>query len=155
MGQWSRAEIEEAFADYQRTAADAGRTGNWRAWADQFTEDATYMEHHYGAFVGREAIYEWISSCMAEYPGSDMPEFPIEWYVIDEDRGWVVCQVWNRMRDPGDASIHQEYNFTLLKYAGNGLWAYEEDIYNPIRFATMVGEWEVAKEAAKEVGSHS
>lgn len=148
MALWSRAEIEEAFVAYQRRAADAGRTGNWRAWADQFTEDATYMEHHYGAFVGREAIYDWISSCMARYPGSEMPEFPIEWYIIDEDRGWVVCQVWNRMRDPGDCSVHQEYNFTLLKYAGNGQWSYEEDIYNPMRFATMVGEWEAARNAA-------
>ncbi len=41
---------------------------------------------------------------MKEYPGRDMPEFPIEWYVIDDERGWVVCQVWNRMRDPGDGS---------------------------------------------------
>ncbi len=76
---------------------------------------------------------------MSEYPGRDMPEFPIEWYVIDEERGWVVCQVWNRMRDPGDGSVHQEYNFTLLKYAGDGRWSYEEDIYNPMRFGAMVG----------------
>ena len=47
MGQWSRAEIESAFADYQRKAADAGRSGDWTEWAGQFTEDATYIEHHY------------------------------------------------------------------------------------------------------------
>ncbi len=57
MGQWTRAEIEAAFADYQRKAAEAGRSGDWRPWVDQFTEDATYMEHFYGAFRGREAIY--------------------------------------------------------------------------------------------------
>ena len=78
MGQWTRDEIKEAFAEYQRKAADAGRSGNWREWADQFTDDASYVEHHYGEFHGREAIYAWISSCMAEYPGCDMPEFPIE-----------------------------------------------------------------------------
>jgi len=77
-----------------------------------------------------------------------MPEFPIEWYVIDEDRGWVVCQVWNRMRDPGDGSVHQEYNFTLLKYAGGGQWSYEEDIYNPMHFGTMLSVWEAARDAA-------
>jgi len=148
MGQWSRAEIENAFGDYQRKAADAGRSGDWTAWADQFTEDATYIEHHFGRFEGRPAIYEWISSCMADYPGRDMPEFPIEWYVIDEERGWVVCQVWNRMRDPGDGSVHQEYNFTLLKYAGDGQWSYEEDIYNPMRFGAMVAQWEEARRAA-------
>ena len=53
----------------------------------------------------------------------------------------MVCKVWNRMADPGDGSLHQEYNFTLLKYAGGGLWSYEEDIYNPAPFGEMVGNY--------------
>ena len=75
----------------RRLPAEGGRgrpeSGTGRHWADQFTEDATYIEHHYGTFDGRQAIHEWISACMADYPGRDMPEFPIEWYVIDEERG--------------------------------------------------------------------
>jgi hypothetical protein len=90
---------------------------------------------------GREAIRRWITEAMGTFPGDTMPHFPIEWYMIDEDKGWVVCQVWNRMADPGDGSLHQAYNFTLLKYAGDGLWSYEEDIYNPASFATMVKGW--------------
>jgi SnoaL-like domain len=148
MGQWSKAELERAFAEYQRKAAEAGRSGDWKEWADQFTDDATYIEHHFGTFEGREAIYEWIASAMSDYPGRDMPEFPIGWYIIDDERGWVVCQVWNRMRDPGDGSLHQEYNVTLLKYAGDDRWSYEEDIYNPMRFGAMVSEWEAARTAA-------
>jgi hypothetical protein len=152
MGTWSRDELESAFQRYQEVAAVAGRTGDWKAWADRFTEDAVYIEHHYGTFTGREAIGEWISSCMSEYPGSAMTEFPIEWYVIDEERGWVVCQVWNRMEDPGDGSTHQAYNFTLLKYAGEDRWSYEEDVYNPMRFGAMVAEWETARKAASSPG---
>ena len=152
MGTWSRDELESAFDHYQELAAEAARTGNWKVWADQFTDDAIYVEHHYGTFTGREAIGEWISSCMSEYPGSAMSEFPIEWYIIDEERGWVVCQVWNRMEDPGDGTTHQEYNFTLLKYAGDGRWSYEEDVYNPMRFGAMVAEWEAAKQAAASLG---
>jgi hypothetical protein len=83
---------------------------------------------------------------MSTYPGSAMPEFPIGWSVIDDDRGWVICQVWNRMADPGDGSIHQAYNVTILKYAGDGRWSYEEDIYNPAHFASMIKEWEKRKE---------
>ena len=138
MSRWSRAEIEEAFDRYQEVARNAGTTGDWREWANLFTEDATYVEHHFGTMGGREAIYNWIQSTMSQWPNNEMIHFPIEWHIIDEARGWVVCKVWNRMADPGDGSLHQEYNFTLLKYAGNGLWSYEEDVYNPARFGEML-----------------
>jgi hypothetical protein len=141
MGRWSRAELEEAFDNYQRVALEAGMSGDWNPWADQFTEDATYVEHLFGTFGGREAIRRWITATMAESPGNEMKYFPIEWYIIDEERGWVVCQVWNRMVDPGDGSLHQAYNFTLLKYAGDDKWSYEEDIYNPKPFGEMVKGW--------------
>jgi ketosteroid isomerase-like protein len=141
MPAFTRDELEQAFTRYQEAGAEAGRSGDWSRWADHFTEDATYIEHHYGTFHGREAIREWITGCMSEFPGNAMPEFPIEWYVIDEDRGWVVCQVWNRMEDPGDGSIHQAYNLTVLKYAGDGLWSSEEDVYNPAHFGTLVTGW--------------
>jgi uncharacterized protein (TIGR02246 family) len=142
---YSRDEIEAAFQHYQDVAAAAGATQQWREWADLFTEDATYIEHHFGEMHGREAIYEWIQNAMAQPLASEMTQFPIEWYVIDEARGWVVCQVWNRMNDPGDGSVHQAYNFTLLKYAGDNQWSYEEDIYNPQKFEAMIGQWAAVK----------
>ena len=142
---WSRAELEAAFSAYQSVAAEAGRSGDWNPWADLFTEDAEYVEHLYGTMHGREAIRSWITKTMSTYPGNAMPEFPIGWSVIDEDRGWIICQVWNRMADPGDGSIHQAYNVTILKYAGDGRWSYEEDIYNPAHFASMIEAWEHRK----------
>jgi hypothetical protein len=57
MAHWPRSEIESAFIEYQQRAATAGASADWRAWADLFTEDATYIEHHYGTVTGREAIY--------------------------------------------------------------------------------------------------
>jgi len=119
MGRFSREELEEAFDVYQKTALEAGTSGDWRKWADMFTEDATYVEHHYGAFGGREAIYTWIQKTMEEPINRDMRYFPIDWYTIDEEKGMVIAKVWNRMVDPGDGSIHQEHNITVLKYAGN------------------------------------
>ena len=152
MGRWTRDEIEEAFAGYQKAALAAGTTGDWNGWADLFTEDATYVEHHYGVLGGREAIRRWISETMGTFPGNAMPHFPVEWYLIDEEKGWVVCQIWNRMADPGDGSVHQAYNFTLLKYAGDGHWSYEEDIYNPASFGTLVGDWMSAKQRLDAAG---
>jgi len=150
MGRYSREEIEEAFEKYQQTALKAGTSGDWNPWADLFTEDATYVEHLYGTFGGREAIRNWICGTMAAPTIDQMKYFPIEWYIIDEERGWVVCQVWNRMADPGDGSLHQAYNFTLLKYAGNGLWSFEEDIYNPRPFQEMVQGWTETKKAIED-----
>jgi hypothetical protein len=153
VGRWTRQEIEEAFDRYQAAALKGGSTGDWDEWADLFTEDATYVEHLYGTLGGREAIRTWIHKTMQTPPADEMPHFPIEWHIVDEDRGWVVCQVWNRMADPGDGSLHQAYNFTLLKYAGGGLWSYEEDIYNPAHFATMIKGWMDTKRELADAGS--
>jgi len=79
---------------------------------------------------------------MSTYPGNKMPAFPVEWYVIDEEQGWVVCHVQNRMEDPGDGTIHQSPNVTILHYAGDGLWSYEEDVYNPSNFVPMLEGWQ-------------
>ncbi len=152
MGTFSRDEIEQAFQRYQEAAHEAGKRQEWREWADLFTEDATYYEHVFGRFEGREAIYQWIQTSMNEWPNNAFTDFPIEWYVIDEEKGWVVCQVWNRLEDPGDGSIHQEYNITILHYAGDGLWSYEEDVYNPQKFGEVLGEWMARR---KEVGNTS
>jgi hypothetical protein len=141
--------LEAAFVRYQGRAAEAARTGDWATWAEQFTEDAEYIEHHYGTMRGRDAIREWITATMAEFPGNVMPEFPTEWYIVDDERGWIVCQIWNRMADPGDGSVHQAYNLTVLHYAGDDQWSYEEDVYNPASFATMVQAWIAAKRTAE------
>jgi hypothetical protein len=148
-GSFSKQELEDAFDHYQQVSAEAGASGDWNKWADQFTEDATYIEHVFGTFEGREAIRQWISSTMGSFPGARMPEFPIGWHVVDEDRGWVVCQVWNRMEDPGDGSVHQAYNLSVLHYAGDGLWSYEEDVYNPAHFFSMLEGW---RRRAEELG---
>ena len=57
--------------------------------------------------------------------------FPIEWAMFDEDRGWIVCEIQNRLNDLGDGEVYQAANLTKLHYAGDGMWSYEEDAYNP------------------------
>ncbi len=146
MGRFSRSELEEAFAAYQRRGEEAGRSGDWSPWADQFTEDACYVEHAYGTFEGREAIRRWITATMGAFPGRRMPLFPIAWHVVDDDRGWIVCEVLNRMEDPGDGSVHEAANVTILHDAGDGRWSYEEDVYNPTDFLTMLRGWRARAE---------
>ncbi len=138
---YSRDELETEFEAYQARGEVAGRTGDWSPWADQFTEDAVYVEHLFGRFEGREAIRQWITSTMGEFPNSAFVEFPIEWAMFDEERGWIVCEVQNRLEDLGDGSVFQAANFTKLHYAGDGMWSYEEDVYNPQSMGDALQAW--------------
>jgi ketosteroid isomerase-like protein len=103
-----------------------GGANDWSAWADQFTEDARYVEHAMGNFEGREAIRDWITTTMASVSGMS---FPVEWHVIEGNR--VVMYCWNVFEPlPG---MRDEYKFavvTILEYAGDGMWSLEEDVYN-------------------------
>ena len=45
------------------------------------------------------------------------------------------------MKDPGDGSVHGAPVITVLKYAGDGKWSYEEDAYNPMNFLVMIQEY--------------
>jgi uncharacterized protein (TIGR02246 family) len=136
-----RAELEAAFLDYQRTVEDIVRTGEWARFAELFTEDADYVEHAYGTFKGRDQIRAWIVKTMTTFPGSEMTGFPVTWALLDPDQARVVCEINNPMRDPGDGSAHGATNITILDYAGNGLWAREEDVYNPQKFADVTRDW--------------
>jgi hypothetical protein len=141
-----RDEIERAFGDYQTTVSGIASSGDWASFADLFTEDATYEEHAFGSFIGREAIRAWVVDTMTAFPGNTMTSFPIAWHVVDEPTGRVICEVRNLMPDPGDGTAHEASNLTILTYAGDGLWSCEEDVYNPMRFARMAVEWaEVAQ----------
>jgi hypothetical protein len=141
MTRWSRAELESAFEHYQATVRRAASTGEWSLFSDLFVEEADYFEHAYGRFAGRTEIREWIIQTMTTFPGSAMVAFPMSWYVVDEERGWIICEVQNVMADPGDGSVHQEPNITILRYAGGNLFESEEDVYNPARYLPMVQQW--------------
>lgn len=83
-------------------------------------------------------FHKWIVSTINILPGSEMPFYPVTWYSIDVDKGWVINKNVNTMKDPGDGSVHGTGVITILKYAGDGLWSYEEDAYNPMNFLVMV-----------------
>ena len=87
---------------------------------------------------------------MAEWPNSEMKEFPHDWCVCDEERGWWICQIENRFRDPGDGEVYQAYNLTVLKYAGDMQFSSEEDAYNPANFAPVVKAWIDAERTREE-----
>jgi len=46
-----------------------------------------------------------------------MDASPAAWYVVDEERGWIICEILNRMKDPGDGSIHKGTNTSITRRA--------------------------------------
>lgn len=141
MGQWTEAELREALAHYETEVDKAVATGDWEHFVQLFTEDATYDEHVYGHFEGHDQIRSWVTRTMGSFPGNAMTSFPMKWAIVDTERGWIVCDVRNVMPDPGDGSVHEASNITILRYAGNLRFHNEEDAYNPMNFLTMVKEW--------------
>lgn len=140
-------ELTTAFEHYQATVRRAVAEQDWTLFAGLFTEDANYHEHAYGRFSGRPAITDWAVHTMTTFPGNAMVGFPISWSVLDEERGWIVCEVQNVMPDPGDGEVHQAPNLTILHYAGDNLFSYEEDVYNPMRFMEMIARWAAVADA--------
>ena len=146
MSSFTEAQLRAMHDHYLEVANRCSAIQEWRQWADLFTHDAVYVEHCFGRFNGPDEIYDWIQPLMNQWPNSEMTAFPHDWCVFDVERGWSICQVENVMRDPGDGSVHQAANITILHYGDDGRITYEEDAYNPMNFAPMVSEWmEIAK----------
>src|ERR1019366_4006339 len=64
--QWSREELQRAHDNFAETANRCAEAGEWRDWANLFTEDAHYVEHMFGEMYGREEIHR----CSPEVGGS-------------------------------------------------------------------------------------
>ena len=151
----SEEEIRSAFERYRAAADEAGVTGDWRPWVECFVPEVQYIEHLYGEFHGREPLLAWINETMNAWPFTHMQLFPWDWYTIDAEQGWVIGQIENRFVDPGDGQVYQGANWTRLVYAGDGLFASEEDVYNPATFAPIVEAWLAAWENHHPNGDRS
>ncbi len=129
----AREEVEAAWRHF----VAVGDSGDWNAWADLHSEDCVWVEHHLGTFRGREAIRKAIVEVMRPVP---MMEFPIGWVVIEGSR--VVFYPWQVLPDPaGGGEIYRFGCVTILEYAGNGLWSYQEDLYNPAQGQAVFKRW--------------
>jgi len=130
---FDRSEVEEAYRNF----VAVGDSGDWNAWADLHSEDGVWVEHHLGTQRGREAIRKTIVEVMRPV---SMMEFPVEWSVIEGDR--VVFYPWQVFPDPrGGDEVYRFGCVTILEYAGDGLFSYQEDVYNPREGEEVVKRW--------------
>ncbi len=147
MPDFTAEELEGAFLAHLEKVEAIRAHGAWAELPSLFTEDAEYVEHAFGTFHGREEIGRWAVRTMTAFPGRVMTGFPPAWYVVDVPTSRVICELRNLMPDPGDGSALEESNITILTYAGESLWSREEDVYNPMRFATLASDWARRAEA--------
>ena len=123
MAEFEHDEIERAFRRFWQTGA-VGE--DWDAWADLFTEDASYVEHVLGSLQGREAIRAWIKPTMVEY----CELYTVYgWHTVDTAKGRVIVYMQNRRDHPSGRGVIDFPGITILDYAGKGLWKREEDFW--------------------------
>ncbi|MCA9562034.1 MAG: nuclear transport factor 2 family protein [Myxococcales bacterium] len=124
MERFTRDEVERAFKSYWRVGAFDER---WSEWGRVFTPDVHYVEHIYGTMRGREAVQAWISKLMVG-PNLHVHAF-LDWYMIENQR--VVVNMTNRYYNPDpDGAPFDFPGITILEYAGDGLFRYEEDYWD-------------------------
>ena len=145
MTKYSRDELQRAHDNYVAVAAEAGRTGDWRAWANVFTEDADYIEHHYGVFAGRDKILEWLVPVMEHCREWS---FPVEWVNIDGNR-----IVLGRPPLPPEQTVTALYRYNAIPGGGSNVivkrstWL-RVGLFEP-RFPNVGEDWEMSLRLAK------
>lgn len=137
MASFAKEEIEAAYARYleARRRVEAGELG-WDALADFFTDDATFIDPAWGRVEGIDAIRRFLVESMA---GLDDWSFPHEWTAVEGER--LVAKWWNRL--PGqrpDGSHFEAPGLSIMVYAGEGRFRYEEDLLNMVHVAELIRE---------------
>jgi ketosteroid isomerase-like protein len=137
MARFAKEEIEAAYARYLETRrrVEAGELG-WDALADFFTDDATFIDPAWGRVEGIDAIRRFLVESMA---GLEDWSFPHEWTAVEGDR--LVAKWWNRL--PGqrpDGSCFEAPGVSIMVYAGDGRFHYEEDLLNMVHVAELIRE---------------
>lgn len=108
----------------------------WSALGAYFTDGAVYIDSAWGRFEGRAAIERFMDESMV---GLETWRFPEEWTMAEGDR--VVSMWWNEL--PGtdsDGSPYRVAGLSVLRYAGDGKFDYEYDVFNMQQVLEVIGQ---------------
>jgi limonene-1,2-epoxide hydrolase len=114
----------DAYVEVRRRI-DAGEA-TWLDLSAFFTDDAVYVDPAWGRIEGIDEIRSFFVESMR---GLEDWRFPIRFTAIDGDE---VVTVWDQVL-PGkrpDGRRYQQTGVSLLQYAGDGRFCFEEDLLN-------------------------
>jgi hypothetical protein len=118
-----RSALETAYGKHSERRA----ARDWRGLADCFAADARYFDPIFGWYEGREAIRDFLEGAMA---GLADRVFEDVWHIAEGDR----LVIYWRCGTPGEAAPEAGeglyHGMSSLRYAGDGLWAEQMDIYD-------------------------
>ena len=135
MPAFPRDEMEEMVERWLQANRDAEASGDWRAMADLYAEDATYG-WNYGPktefmAVGREEIRD--VALGQEMGGLDGWEYPYQQLLIDDRKGQVVG-FWRQLATAtrADGSRYEVAGIggSWFGYAGGFRWAWQRDWFD-------------------------
>jgi hypothetical protein len=118
---------------------------DWVAWTNLFLPDVYYVDHFWGPLHGRKEVGLWIDAVMKAVPEIYTV---LDWYTIEDDKVVFHCQ--NR-RDNPDGEGPRYFDFpglSVLWYAGDGLWAAEEDFWDRSGARHTTAEYQAACQRA-------
>ncbi len=131
---------EEILETYERYVATRDRVERgelgWAALAEFFTEEATFIDPAWGRIEGREAIREFLEQSMAGLEGWT---FPRRFTAV---QGNLLVSGWQN-RLPGaraDGTPYEATGVSILAYAGDGRFSYEEDVLNMVHVTELIRE---------------
>ena len=129
---YDRAEISATIERYLqlRRAAIAGEV-QWSELKEVFTDDASVRRFGVGPASGADNLVKFLDDSMKGLQGWDFPHF---WEAIDGNR---VFLRWSN-RIPGAAE--DNLGLSILEYAGDGKFSYEEDLYSESHLAKVMAE---------------
>ena len=114
----------DAYVDLRREIEAGAAT--WIDLAGFFTDDAVYVDPAWGRIQGIQEIRTFLVESMR---GLEDWRFPIRFTAIDGDD---VVTVWDQVlpgQRPDGRPFHQT-GVSLLQYAGDGRFCFEEDLLN-------------------------
>ena len=137
MPQFSADEILQTHERYLgvRKRIEQSEIG-WDALAEFFTDDASFVDPAWGRIDGLANIKTFLVESMA---GLEDWSFPHEWLVVEGER--LVAGWQNRL--PGqraDGTPYEATGVSILAYAGDGLFSYEEDVLNIVHVTELIRE---------------